>query len=288
MSLEALGSLVEPFWFMGLALTYLPGTILVCLRAGDLGTLLSPGRLRELWFARFWASVGPGLRDMGSKNVVPLVQGRVTHGVVPPAALAGDDQRGQPHPHPAVSGTVLEVGPGSGLWVSLFSPSSLPGVSKVYGVEPNPSLHPALRQRISEAGLDESGTYEIVPVGIEDLESSGRVAAESVDCIITLKCLCSIPSPEHNIRQLYRYLKPGGRWYVYEHVRCFPEQGIAMRVYQYLLGFVWPRIIGGCQITRDTGRYLREAGPWSHVDLHPLAGEQWFFTLPSIIGVLTK
>jgi hypothetical protein len=39
---------------------------------------------------------------------------------------------------------------------------------------------------------------------------------------------------------------------------------------------------------RDTGKWLREAGPWSDVDLCSLADEAWYFTMPHIIGVLTK
>jgi hypothetical protein len=39
---------------------------------------------------------------------------------------------------------------------------------------------------------------------------------------------------------------------------------------------------------RDTATTVREAGPWSQVDLHPLQGEPWFYTMPHIIGVLTK
>ncbi|KAL1835592.1 hypothetical protein VTJ49DRAFT_6350 [Mycothermus thermophilus] len=274
---------------MALALTFLPGTLLACLRAGDLHTLLSLSRLRAAWFARFWARVGPEVRQNAEKNVVPLLQGRVTRGVVPASPGAGDEKGAtQPQPHPPVRGTVLEVGPGSGMWVSIFSPASLPGVSKVYGVEPNADVHAALQQRIADAGLAQDGTYEIVPVGIEDLDKSGRVAVGSVDCIVTIMCLCSIPDPKHNITQLYRYLKPGGRWYVYEHVRCFHKQGLAMRLYQSFLNLIWSRIMGGCEMARDTASYLREAGPWSQVDVHPLEGEPWFYTMPHIIGVLTK
>jgi hypothetical protein len=39
---------------------------------------------------------------------------------------------------------------------------------------------------------------------------------------------------------------------------------------------------------RDTGKFLREAGAWSEIDLCQLEGELWQFTMPHIIGVLTK
>ena len=71
-----------------------------------------------------------------------------------------------------------------------------------------------------------------MPLGIEDLAASGTVALQSVDCVVTVMCLCSIPEPRHNMAQLYGYLKPGGRWYVYEHVKCFRAQGWGMQLYQ--------------------------------------------------------
>lgn len=111
----ALITLLEPWQFMGLALSFLPATILSLLRDFDLGTLLSWPRLQAAWFGRFWAHVGPMVRLNADKNVVPLVQGRVTHGVVPSTA-ANDDSN--PPPLPPVSGTVLEIGPGSGMWTS--------------------------------------------------------------------------------------------------------------------------------------------------------------------------
>jgi len=145
------------------------------------------------------------------------------------------------NPHPPIHGTLLELGPGSGMWVSLFSATSqrenrLGPIAKIYGVEPNTDVHPLLKTQVREAGLDKpSGGqthYEIVPVGVESLAESGKVKPNSVDCIVTIMCLCSIPEPRKNMALLYNYLKPGGRWYVYEHVKCFQHQPWGMRVYQ--------------------------------------------------------
>jgi SAM-dependent methyltransferase len=215
---------------MALSLTHLPPTLLSLLFPPDLGTLLSWSRLQEAWFGRFWAVVGPQVRTFAEAKVVPLLQGRVTHGIVP----TSDGAEGDETPHPAVSGTVLEIGPGSGMWTSLYTPRYLPHLTKVYGIEPNPAQHPALRAQIAAAGLDDS-TYEIVPLGIEDLAASGKVPLGSADCVVTVMCLCSIPEPERHIKELYGYLKPGGRWYVYEHVKCSRKQGWGMGLYQCML-----------------------------------------------------
>ena len=257
---DVLLDLLTPWNFIRVSLGELPPTIFNLLRQRDLATLLSPSRLQDAWFGRFWGKISPAVRLNAERNVVPLLRGRVAGGAV----LADGDEGGSE----PVSGTVIEIGPGSGMWVSLFSdkylrpsPPSSSGaavaadsggdgddanssglrrrgaaaeaegqVTRVFGVEPNADLHGALSAKVHEAGLD--GTYQIVPVGIEDLASSGRVQKESVDCVVSVLCLCGIPEPEKNIRELYSYLKPGGRWYVYEHVKCVKSQGWFMGAYQ--------------------------------------------------------
>jgi SAM-dependent methyltransferase len=292
--LTTLLGLLSPWTFLLTSLTYLPGTLL-----SSPSSLLSWSRLHSLWFSRFWHSIGPQVQTSTSPFVIPLLSGLVHRGVVVPPSSAQ---------HPGLGGTVLEIGAGSGLWASLFSDEHLPPagptvgtlgvrtpISHIYGVEPNPAVHAALRERVAAAGL--GGRYEIVPVGIEDLLATGRVAAESVDCIVSVLCLCSIPEPARNIRELYKCLKPGGRWYVFEHVKAFPEQGRVLSWYQgesfliwVLLGWgwwltclgtafinlFWPICIGGCNIRRDTVNYLLEAGEWSDIDLRQPPQEPWY------------
>ncbi|KAK0635928.1 S-adenosyl-L-methionine-dependent methyltransferase [Bombardia bombarda] len=301
---EILLSLIFPWRFILISLSFLPATI----RSLPLSSLLSWPALQSAWFSRFWAVAGPQVREGAEPRVVPLLEGRVSNGRVV--------ERGAAHV-PGVGGTVLEIGPGSGMWVSIFSDryldsstsavatgaSSTSGasttnktttpavgsrsrVTRVYGVEPNKGVHPLLRAQIAAAGLED--VYEVVPVGIEDLASSGRVAPESVDCIVSVLCLCSIPEPRRNIKELYGYLKPGGRWFVYEHVVRPPSQGLFMSLYQRFVNIFWPHAIGGCNIQRDTETWLREAGPWSDIDLVHPPDEVWFHTLPHVIGILTK
>ncbi|KAH8163711.1 hypothetical protein CIB48_g4536 [Xylaria polymorpha] len=245
-------------------------------------------------------------------RVLPLLDGRTSRGVETETPTG-----------PGVGGVVIEIGAGSGLWVDVFSDRYLAAergnsarskITRVYGVEPNPAQHPALRQAVEDAGLQD--VYEIVPVGIEDLSSAkgrqkkwdGNIEPESVDCIVSVLCLCSIPDPERHIRELYGFLRPGGRWYVYEHVKC--EYSWYMRLYQRksgspidvigtpalltfiraigILNLAWPHLIGGCELCRQTGKTLREAGSWTTIDIGQPPDEQWFGTVPHILGVFTK
>ncbi|CCF33727.1 methyltransferase [Colletotrichum higginsianum] len=301
---EVVGGLVGPWVFLSYSFYYLPGTVLRLLRSADFATLTSPSRLQDAWFSAFWAWAGPNIREGNSDRMVALLEGRVTHGDVVEDPV-----------HPPVSGVVLEIGPGSGLWVDLFSKRGekpdasrngggggggsssrnggvrrrvAEGVTKVYGVEPNTEVHPALKKRVHDAGID--GTYEIVPTGIESLSDptawGGKIEKGSVDCIVSILCLCSIPEPERNINELYSYLKKGGRWYLFEHVKATHSWPI--RLYQRVVNLVWPRALNGCQLCRSTEKTLRSAGPWHDIDVLQPPSEPWFQVVPHILGTLTK
>ncbi|KAL8409632.1 hypothetical protein RB594_007908 [Gaeumannomyces avenae] len=315
-------TLAFPWVFMFSSLSCLPGTVARLAREGTLAAHLL-GRadhgatLASAWFSDFWTRcAAPGVRANAGPGVLSLLAGRVRAGAV--VGDDDDDDAGQdapppPPPHPPISGTVIEVGPGSGMWASALARSVVGGtptsdddnslrrrrttttttteaaapggpVKRILGVEPNASAHAALRAAVSEAGLD--GVYEVVPCGIEHLAASGAVAEGEVDCIVSILCLCSIPDPERNIRELYRYLKKGGRWYVYEHVCQAP--GTAMYWYQGFVNLFWPHFIGGCRLRNETAKYLRSAGPWSDFDLVQPPREPWFNTLQHVLGILTK
>ncbi len=233
---ETFSVLFHPWMFMSLSLYYLPGTVLRLVREGDSGTLTSWPRFQGAWFGAFWSWAGPQVRQNAERRVLPLLEGMVHDGAVTATPV-----------HPPVAGVVLEVGAGSGMWVDVFKNrdggdegsatttrrrGTGARVTKVYGVEPNKDVHAELHQRIRDAGLE--GTYEVVPVGIESLDDpskwDGRIEKGSVDCIVSILCLCSIPDPERNIKELYGYLKKGGRWYVYEHVKV--QKHLGMRIYQ--------------------------------------------------------
>lgn len=53
---------------------------------------------------------------------------------------------------------------------------------------------------------------------------------------MTIQCLCSVPEPRAMIADLYTYLKPGGKWYAYEHV--VTHQNVFLTRYQGKSTFV--------------------------------------------------
>ncbi|KAI1486591.1 S-adenosyl-L-methionine-dependent methyltransferase [Biscogniauxia mediterranea] len=246
-------------------------------------------RFTDIWFTLFWADGGRGIRASAEPNVLPLLMGVGGEG-----GGEGGESDGE-----GVGGVVLELGAGTGLWVDVWAaPRLRPRIERVYGVEPNADAHPALRRALRRAGLNNDDNdddfYEIVPVGLGGNGKGskkwdgggGRLEKGSVDSVVSILTLCSVPDPEAAVRELYAYLRDGGRFYVYEHVRA--EHSWYMRLYQRFLNIFWPHLIGGCSLCRTTEKTIREAGPWSRIEVGQPPAEQWHHCLPHIRGVFTK
>lgn len=92
-------------------------------------------------------------------------------------------------------------------------------IDKIYGIEPCLDLHTELNRNIRAAGL--SDIYTVVGCGVEDKDKllEYGISPESVDTIVTIKVLCSVPSPEKTMTSLYQLLVPGGQWLVFEHTQ---------------------------------------------------------------------
>ena len=231
--------LSRPWYFIALSITYIPSTILSILISGNARKLVSLSEFSNDLWANFWTAMGPKAKIGAEKSVIALLKGKVSGGRVHDAVVSVP-----------LHGNILEVGAGSGLWVDVFAQihaanienkireenvppcskskcsvgvkESSKDITKIYGIEPNPIAAKSLRERVKQVGL--ASVYEVIPAGIEDVTASeawrGKIATASVDCIVTVWCLCSIPDLQENVELLYTLLKPGGSWYVFEHVKA--------------------------------------------------------------------
>lgn len=133
-----------------------------------------------------------------------------------PLFAQGDEETAVPALVSEASGVVLEIGPGIGSQLPRYNTSS---ITKVYGVEPNTDLHKSLREKVKASGLTD--VYEIVPCGVEDVVELERhgITLASIDTVLSIQVLCSVPDPDKMLRRLYALMKPGGQFIVYEHVK---------------------------------------------------------------------
>lgn len=195
-------------------------------------------------------------------------------------------------------GIVLDIGPGSGEMLSQFDPQR---IIALYGAEPSKDLHPRLVRNAEKRGLG----YKFHPLicggepaslipalhnsGVLDVSGRCGSASEAVfDEICCIRVLCGVPHPQQTIEGLYNILKPGGRMVICEHVvNPWRTKGKVtarfMQMAYTLLG--WPFFMGGCELTRHTVDFLRNAGEWEKFDLQYYgAGE----AIPFAVGELIK
>jgi SAM-dependent methyltransferase len=145
-----------------------------------------------------------------------------------------------------LTGRIIEVGAGSGVNFSLYPDA----VEHVLAVEPEPLL----RGRATE-----SAAQATVPVTVVD-GVSGRLPADdgSLGGAVASLVLCSVPDPARALAELRRVLRPGGELRFYEHV-ISDRAGVASL--QHVADRVlWPRVAGGCHLTRDTRAEIERAG----------------------------
>lgn len=196
-------------------------------------------------------------------------------------------------------GTVLEIGPGSGVQVQYFAAAK--AAKRIYGAEPCLPLHKALLSSAREAGLAEK--YSIVTAGAEKetlipgLANAGLLAKHQdggvFDTIVCVRVLCSVQGLDETCETLYKLLKPGGKILVVEH--CVnpwqdPKGSYVARLLQTFYSLLgWSFFVGNCHLTRDIKRALIEAaamhGGWERDDLENYFG---WAALPYVSGTLVK
>ena len=144
-----------------------------------------------------------------------------------------------------LSGTIVELGSGSGLNLPLVPPA----VERIYAVEPA-----ALARRMAEKRFD-AAPAPVEHVGLEG--ESIPLADASCDAALCTFTLCTIPDVAQALAEVRRVLRPGGRLHFLEH-GIAPDEGVAR--WQRRVEPVQKKLGGGCHLTRDPVALVRGAG----------------------------
>jgi ubiquinone/menaquinone biosynthesis C-methylase UbiE len=83
------------------------------------------------------------------------------------------------------------------------------------------------------------------------------------DCVVSTFTLCSIEEVAQTVREVYRVLKPGGRFLILEH-GLSPEPRV--QKWQHRLNRLQTRLAGGCHLDRDM-RALVSPQPFASVQV---------------------
>ncbi|HEY9877542.1 MAG TPA: class I SAM-dependent methyltransferase [Leptolyngbyaceae cyanobacterium] len=135
-----------------------------------------------------------------------------------------------------VEGDVLEIGFGTGLNLAYYSHQ----VHKITTVDPNTGMNALAQKRIAASDIP----IENRVLNGESLPFSDR----SFDYGVSTWTLCSIARVENALAEIYRVLKPGGKFVFIEH-GLSPDPKV--QVWQNRLNPIQKVIGDGCHLNRN-------------------------------------
>lgn len=142
----------------------------------------------------------------------------------------------------SAKGKTLEIGAGTGLNFSHY-----PARLEVIATDIDEAMLKAARKR---------GHESHIKIEIADAQEL-PYPDEAFDTVVATLVFCSIPDPEKALQEVYRVLKPGGFFLLFEHVR--KNTPITGKILDGLTP-VWKHIAGGCHLNRDPERTLLSLG----------------------------
>ncbi|KAM9410735.1 thiol S-methyltransferase TMT1A-like [Pholidichthys leucotaenia] len=171
--------------------------------------------------------------------------------------------------------TLLEIGCGTGVNFKYY-----PAGTKVICTDPNPHFEKYLARNMAE---NDHLKYErfVVASG----EDMGAVEDGSVDVVVCTLVLCSVRDMAQTLREVHRILRPGGAFFFIEHVVAEPSTW--SHFFQHVLQPFWYYFGDGCEIIRETWKYVEAAG-FSDLRLRHIQAPLFFLIKPHIIGYGVK
>jgi len=143
------------------------------------------------------------------------------------------------------SGTVLELGFGSGRTLPFYPPA----VTRVLAVDPSDLAWEMATVRVTASRMP----VERVATDAASLP----LPPASVDTVVSTWSLCTIPDLDGALAEVRRVLRPGGSFRFVEHaLAASPRMARVQRAIQP----VWGRVAGGCHVDRDILGLVRGAG----------------------------
>lgn len=135
-----------------------------------------------------------------------------------------------------VQGEVLEIGFGTGLNLSYYPED----IHKIIAIDANPGVNALAQKRIQASSI----TVDNRVLNGENLP----MVDNTFDSVVSTWTLCSIANVEQAIKEIYRVLKPGGRFFFVEHGLSNEPK---IQVWQNRLTPLQKIIADGCHLNRN-------------------------------------
>ena len=132
------------------------------------------------------------------------------------------------------TGETLEIGAGTGLNLMHYSKA----VPILVALEPDASMRDRAKNRSHTANT------QFIDGNVESLPFQDGI----FDSVVATLVFCSVEHPDTGLKEIYRVLKPGGKFLLLEHVRR--NTPIAGRFLDALTP-LWSKIGSGCHLNRN-------------------------------------
>lgn len=174
-----------------------------------------------------------------------------------------------------ISGDVLELGCGTGANLEFYPET----VKRLVLIEPNVHMRKKLQAKISST---KQTNIEL----LNDKAESISLPDASLDAVVCTLVLCSVKHLDKTLSEIYRVLRPQGKFFFIEHVAA--TNNIKRYKWQRRLAFLWKFIAAGCHITRRTEDAITQAGfKIVEIDRQSMRGVP-AIVRPSIRGIAVK
>jgi len=144
-----------------------------------------------------------------------------------------------------VSGDVLEIGFGTGLNL----PHYPPGVKKLTIIDKNPGMDKKAQKRIQQSDIE----IESKVLNGEELPFEN----EMFDSVVCTYTLCSIENINSALDEIFRVLKPDGKFFFQEHGLSDNPKIQKWQIFLNPLQKIWA---DGCHLNRDFKILIENAG----------------------------
>lgn len=142
-----------------------------------------------------------------------------------------------------VTGEVLEIGFGTGLNLSYYPEN----IHKLVAIDANPGVHTLAQKRVQKSHI----TVDNRVLNGESLP----MADNTFDSVVSTWTLCSIAKVEQALQEIYRVLKPGGKFFFVEHGLSKEPQ---VQVWQNRLNPIQKVIGDGCHLNRNIRQLIEK------------------------------
>jgi ubiquinone/menaquinone biosynthesis C-methylase UbiE len=166
-----------------------------------------------------------------------------------------------------VTGETLEIGFGTGLNLPYY-PAHL---QKLTTVDVNPGMNALAARRVRSSNIE----VDLQVINSENLP----MAEHSFDSVVSTWTLCSIANVEQALQEIYRVLKPEGRFFFIEH-GLSNEPNI--QTWQHRLTPIQKIIADGCHLDRDIQGLVEMQFPQVTIAQFPAEN------LPKVVGYFYK